>query len=217
MNNFKKILSLSVLALVVLAACAEEEKAQEVKTTVQVQPTVTETVEGAEAEEANVSRYGTALNCSKLQQAGNEENCEIQVNDVVGVMLEDEIRNSFDAKRCQELPADIAERCANEITTTGVQGPVSEGERAMFVEAQRPSYPEDAEEEGEPVYDKTKCAGLETSGYKTYCERMIDNRMDHAKLESIFESNDVNRCDELVTENIKQDCKQYFEIEYEDV
>ena len=218
MNNLKKLLPL-VLTLVVLAACGAKEKMDaEVDTTVQVQPTVNEVAEGAVSEETNVSRYGTGLNCGVLQRAESKERCEVQINDVIGMMLEEEIRDSFDAKRCQKLPDDLAESCVNDIAKTGVQGPITDEERMVFEEALLPSYPAIDEEGGEdasarPVYDKAKCAELKTPGYKEHCEKAVADRMDREKLDEIVDSGNVSRCEELVTESVRNDCKSYFGIE----
>ncbi|MBN2307270.1 hypothetical protein JXD20_04765 [Candidatus Peregrinibacteria bacterium] len=221
MNNFRKFLPLLVLALMVLAACAKEQMGQEVKTMVQVQPATEAATDDADTEEmVRESRYGMGLKCSMLKNTQTQQECEVELNDVIGSMLSSEIVSTFDAKRCKELAPAVAADCESKIAAMGVQGPVSEEERAMFAEAIKPVRPEAAgpdAEEAESIYDKTKCAELKTPGYQAYCEKTIDSRMDQDKLGSIVESDNVSRCDELVTESLREDCRAYFGIEPEEV
>jgi len=218
MNDLKKFLPLPVLALLILAACTNP-LAKEAPEKVMDSDVATQSasVEEAALPEMPESRYGSGLKCSLLKSADKRQDCEIQVNEMIGMMLESEIVGSFDVKRCKELPSEVAERCENRLAEAGVQGPVSDEELEMFREAIRgTSLALNKEnEEGEtpmsqPVYDSSKCAKLKTSGYKEYCESQVVYRIDQYKLDEIIMSDNSARCDELKNEDFKTMCKQFF-------
>ena len=221
MKNLKKFLPLLVLALLILAACTNplSKKTPEVQVDNEVveQPVITEDATSVEISDLT---FGPNMKCSMLKDSDNRQNCEIQVNEMIGVMLEHEITSSFDAKRCKELPASIAEMCRIQLTESGVQGPVSDEDKVIFNEAMRGTSPDITEENGEgetpflfPVYDVVKCAQLKTPGYKAYCEKLVTERIERNKLEQIIEAGDVARCDELEAEDYKMECKLSFGVD----
>lgn len=219
MNSLKKFLPLLVLALLILAACtnplAKKTSEVQVDTGVTAQPTgVGEII----TPEVSGSRFGSDMKCSMLKNAENRQACESQINDMIGMMLESEIIDSFDVNRCKELPVGFAADCEMQLADTSVKGPVSDAELAMFREAVRGTLPEQGEE-GEipsfPVYDKTKCAQLKTPGYKEYCEKQVTARIEQEELDQIVQSGDINRCNELKTEDIIINCKEFFGVEVE--
>jgi hypothetical protein len=226
METLKKLLPLPAISLLILAACANpltQEPAPQAPTptpTDQTQPAETPPIptDTPETTQAPESRYGTNLKCSDLNNAENRQNCELQMNDLVGIMLESEIINSFDSKRCKELPEDIAADCEARLNESGIQGPISSTELALFREATQGTFPDPEElTEGLPVptYDISKCSQLTAPGYKAHCEKQINNRLQLAKLDEIIQANDVNRCDELTDEDTVTQCKLFFGVEVE--
>jgi hypothetical protein len=162
------------------------------------------------------SRYGTGLKCDLLKTEESRKNCEYQINDMIGSMLESEIMSSFDISRCKELQGEASVNCTSYLTETGVKGPVSAEEMAMFNEAVQGTYPEPTEN-GEfspfPEYDSKKCATLKTEGFKEYCEKQIAQQVEQIKFDEIISSGDVKRCDEFKDENSKNNCKMMFGVE----
>lgn len=220
MKNLKKFLPLLVLALLILAACtnplSKNTSEVQVDTEVIEQPIIAEDVASVGISDLT---FGPNMKCSMLRNTDNRQDCEMQVNETIGMMLEHEIASSFDVKRCKELPASIAEMCTNRLTDSGVQGPVSDEDKVIFREAMRGTSPEITEEneEGEtpflfPVYDIANCSQLKTSGYKAYCEKRITEKIDSNKLEEIIQSGDSKRCDELVSEDHRLECEMFFGI-----
>ena len=233
MEKLLKILSVGGLSVFFLAACTNPFTKEEVsKKTVKTEVVVSETAEVTESvtepvdmnepadEVVLTSRYGSNMKCTQLTSLERRQECEMQVNDVIGSMLESEIIATFDVGRCRQLPEGVAEDCEQRLAETGVQGPVSDAERVIYDEAIRPSYP--AMEEGDadvvpqPVYTKEKCAELSTPGYRAYCERVIDERIDRSKLDEILTSEDVNRCSELSNVALQEECQMFFGVELEE-
>ena len=225
-NHFKKFSFLLLLTPFVLTACTNpfaKKKITEavVPTHVVVQADkdnekVGKTSDTVVENNQYVSRYGKNMKCSNLKNAEKQKMCEMQINDVVGAMLEAEIIESFDVGRCDELPADVAQNCKNRLTETGVQGPVSASERELFSEIMRGKYPEMNEGDSEilsyPTYDKSKCAELHSSGYRAYCEKKIAEREARNQLEEVIQAGDVNRCDEFSDDDLKRECKMFFGV-----
>ncbi|RLA00112.1 MAG: hypothetical protein DRQ47_09975 [Gammaproteobacteria bacterium] len=204
-----------VLALLILAACtnplAKETPVKVVNSPVATQPAVPEVSD---------SILNSNMQCDMLKNSENRQNCETQINDMIGMILQEEITSSFDLKRCKELPSDIAERCESRLTESGVQGPVSDADKVIFNEAMRGTFPDITEENGEgetpflfPVYDVVKCSQLKTPGYKAYCEKLITEQIEQDILEQIMQSDDASRCDELNSEDMITNCKQFFGVD----
>lgn len=221
MKNLKKFLPLLVLALLILAACTNplSKKTSEIQvdTGATEQPIITDEPASVEISD---SMFSSNMQCDMLKNSENRQDCEIQINDMIGMMLEHEITSNFDVKRCKELPASIAEICKGHLDESGVQGPVPDAELAMFRAAMRGTSPDITEENGEgetpflfPVYDVVKCSQLKTPGYKAYCEKFVIERIEQGTLEQIIESGDANRCDELDSENYKMECKLFFGVD----
>lgn len=220
MENLKKLFPLPILALFVLAACtnplSKEAPAEVVDSPVTVQPVSTEETTPVEILDFS---FSSTMTCNLLKNADRRRDCEIQLSEMVGVMLETDIVDSFDAKRCKELPSGVAKVCESSIAESGVQGPVSEEDLAMFNEIMRGSSPDINLENGEgetpflfPVYDITMCSQLKTSGYKEHCEKLVSERIERNKMDEIFQSDDSSRCDELVSEDNKLECELFFGI-----
>lgn len=212
MNNLKKIAPLPVLALLVLAACTNplaKEASQQV---------MEKSATGSEVTtEASGSRFEAGLKCSKLKVAMNRDSCEQQVNNLIGSMMESEILESFDMKRCKDLPSDLSGRCEEQLADSGIQGPVSADEMAIFAEAVAGTFPE-PDESGivpAPTYDKAACGQLTTPGYKEYCEDVVTRRMERDQLDQIYQTGSVNDCDTLTSEDAVFDCKLFFGVELE--
>jgi hypothetical protein len=231
METLKKLLPLPAIALLVLAACTNpltQEPTAQAPTPAPTpgQEAVTDEAQPAEqppipadipeTTQVPESRFGTNLKCSDLEVTEHRQDCDQQVNDLIGNMLESEIINTFDLKRCKDLPDDIALTCEVQLADTGVQGPISNKELATYREAVRGTLP-DPDELGEalpvPEYDISKCSRLTTSGYKAYCEAQVNARIEQNKLDEIIQSGDSNRCSELAGEDNITQCKLFFGIE----
>jgi hypothetical protein len=220
MKNLKKFLPLPVIALLVLAACTNPFAKKATREVVETEVTVTPApVEEVVTPEEFVSIYGANMKCSLLKDEDNRQDCEAQINDVIGSMLHSEIVSSFDVKRCKELSGQIAADCEAHIAGTGVEGPVTNEDLAIFSEAVQGTFPDpDLNGEGEipyiaPVYDITMCSQLKTPGYKAHCEKLIAEQIELSKMDEIIQSDDPKRCDELENEYYKIDCKLFFGIE----
>jgi hypothetical protein len=211
MKNFKKILPLTLLSLLVIAGCSREVGTK-VPTSVTVSNGAAQEQPATAAQGqagVPVSRYGTNMKCSLLKSPEGRQECEMQLNDTIGNMLESEIISAFDVDRCKELPTEIAKTCIDRLTATGVKGPVTAEEIALLNEIRRGAPSADAEN---PVivYDSARCAELKTVGYKEYCEKMILERTEQEKFSEIMQSEDKARCNELTTVSLKNDCKRFF-------
>jgi len=236
MNKLTKILPLGFVGVLLLSACTnpfsksdvshpistpdgapvETRVPNEVTTEVSVVEDKMAQDESAAAELAYFSRYGTGLKCSQLVSDLARKECEVQMNDVVGSMLEREIVSTFDINRCKELPGEVGESCQSRLADTGVKGPVSAEELALFAEITRGEFP--MAEEGQepalyPVYKKERCAELKATGYQAYCEKMIAERMERNLFDEIIQSEKSSRCDELKSERMMNDCKSFFGID----
>lgn len=225
MKNLNKILPLGFVSMLLLAACTNPFSKTDTTKPVIVPSstdvvTAVEVVENAEGgAEVNAetfvptSRYGTSLKCSQLKSPGGREECEMQMNDVVGNMLEREIVATFDIGRCKELPGEAGESCKTRLSETGVTGPVSDEEIALFQEIAGGIFPEVKEGEEPPrypTYNKARCAELKASGYQAYCEKKITERMERNLFDEIIQSEQSSRCEELTDEQMKNDCKNIF-------
>lgn len=213
MKNHTKFLSLTLLTLLIATACSQQpaSKAPVIGGTTKETPTqqqqpaaVTEGTMGVPT-----SRFGTNMKCDVLKDTEAQQRCEMQINDMIGSMLESEITASYDVGRCKELPADVATRCQERLNETGVKGPVTMEEVTLFDEITRGTPNEDIENRS-IVYDSTRCAELKTAGYKEYCEKSVTERVDQGKFSEIIRSKDKVRCGELATESLKNDCKRFF-------
>lgn len=222
MKNMKKFLPITFLTLFVLAACTAPVadgpigQSEVVQQPGQAQEDPTTLQEGPGPGDPFASRYGSGLKCDLLKTEQSRQNCEYQINDMIGSMLESEIMSSFDLSRCKELQGEAGNNCTTYLTEIGVKGPVSAEEMAMFQEAVQGTYPEPGEN-GDfspfPEYDPKKCATLKTEGFKEYCEKQIAQQMDQIKFDEIISSGDVKRCDEFKDENSKNNCKMMFGVE----
>ncbi len=216
MGNFKKFLPIALVAMFVMGACAVPAD-QTAKVVTPGQQTQTQQQEGADGVPGNqiMTRYGANLNCGMMKDSNNKQNCENQLNEVVGAMLESEIYSTFDASRCKELGGQMAGNCETRLAETGVKGPVSAEEMALFNEALRGTP---AEEPGASPYenvtfDEKKCDGLKAEGFKAFCVKMMEQRRDQIKFEEVVKSGDVKRCDEFKDVNRQNECKMFFGVE----
>ena len=214
---------LFVLSIIVLASCsnplAEKQASsssiapiEEVGTVAEVE--VVEEVARATMPDADF--YGNKYDCNSLKVAENRANCERQVADLIGSFLQSEIMESFDIKRCIELPENLADSCTERLNATNVHGPVTVEEMLVFAEIMRGDSPTAEEDKssklmGGEVFDKIKCMELKTPGYKEYCEAQINVRMDSQLLDDVMRLGDSARCDEIKTESFQIMCKHFFE------
>ena len=215
MKNLTRILPLALLTLLVLSACSSKPSSEVLPTSVNVKDSVTQDQPAPNNEataDVPTSRYGTDLKCDVLKSDENRKNCEMQMNEIIGSMLESEIVSNFSIGRCTELKGDVAKRCQDRLTETGVKGPVTAEEIAKYNDALRGTPGTDPEKPS-MTYDSAKCAALTTAGYKEYCEKNVAERAERSKLDGILQSNDKNGCDQLTTESLKNDCKRFFGIE----
>lgn len=174
-------------------------------------------------------RYEAVLTCADLTDAPSRTQCERELTDRVVQILLNNATSSYDVTACSKLPAFYAEQCKNQIEATGIKGLVSDEERKVFAEAIRPIYPVaelpegvEAEElppeflvsdpEAEVAYDKSKCSALTTPGYKEYCEKQVQDRIDQQRLFSITRGDDVGKCDEIEEESLREACRFSFGI-----
>lgn len=213
MKNNKYALPLVLITTVFLTACAYLNPTENTQITSTELPGQTEVssdmVQGDKAPQtAMQSRYGQTMKCDLLKGANARQACETQTQDMIGMMLESEIINSFDVSRCKIFTEQMASECEKRIADTGVKGPVSEEEQALFNQAMQPIMPTEPME-GPMVltYDSAKCGELKADGYKAYCEKMVLQRMDQEKLMDIVSSGELKRCDELKDNSMKEQCK----------
>lgn len=214
MNNLLKFLSVTILSLFVLGACTTPGASQ---TETQVDAQQPEKAQTEQQEEAVAqSRYASNLNCGMMKDQVNKANCEMQLNEVIGSMLESEIYSTFDSSRCKELGGQMAEYCVSRIAETGVKGPVGVDEMSLLNEAMMGTPSEENSADGSfrgMTFDKKSCEALKTEGMKEFCEKMMDERISQYKFEEIVTAGDVKRCDELEDENRIRDCKMFFGVE----
>lgn len=214
MKNLRRILPLALLTLLVVTAC-NKESGTKVPTTVTVKEPVAQEQPAAVNEgesDIPVFRYGANMKCDLLKSAERRQECEMQINEIIGSMLESEIISGFDISRCSELPNAIGQNCQKRLTESGVKGPVPAEEVMIFNEIQRGTFSEDPENPM-PVYDSARCAELKAVGYKEYCEKRVAERAERNKFEEVIMSNDRSRCDELSAEESKNECRRFFGIE----
>lgn len=217
MRNLFKFLPVALISLFVLGACTVPAD-QTGKVVTPGQQTQTQQQEGAPSDmpgDQMMARYGANLNCDMLKDANNKQNCKMQLNEVVGAMLESEIYSAFDVSRCKELGGQMAGNCETRLNEMGVKGPVSAEELALFNEVMRgtPSEEPGAGPFGGMTYDSKKCEGLKTEGFSAYCVKMVGQRMDQMKFEEVISSGDVKRCDEFTDVNRQNECKMFFGVE----
>lgn len=192
---FKAIFLL--LCVLVLSACTNPFEKTEV-----VQDTSSDMVKEEQG----------AYSCNDLKSKTLRENCINEASWMALDALNAEIIRTFDVKRCNELPQEMADSCVSRIQDTGVNGPVSEAEVSALQEAMRLSYNTVEGEEGEMMeengyYDIKKCATLTASGLKEYCEKQLNRRIEEDKVFKIVESGDATKCDELKDGNYRNMCK----------
>ncbi len=214
MKNLFKFLPVALVSLFVLGACAQPVD-QTGEGVTPDQQTQTQEQEQEQAVDPMASRYGANLNCDMMKDANNKQDCERQLNEVIGSMLESEIYSTFDASRCDELGGQMAEICKTRLAETGVKGPVSADELALFNEIMRGTPSDDpAASPVESVsFDEKKCEELKTEGLSAFCVQMIEQRRDQIKFEDIVNSGDVERCDEFTDVNRQNECKMFFGVE----
>lgn len=202
MKILNKIFPLVLLSLFVLTACSGTPSDSSTTRMPAAQ-------EAPADETAPVSMYGTKMNCNMLKNTEQRQNCEMQMNDMIGGMLEAEIVSAFDISRCRELPGEIGTRCQEHLNATGVQGPVRAEEIELYKTILRGTFDENLEMPS-VIYDAVPCAELKTTGYREYCESQVAVRIDQNKFHEIISSNNKNLCDELITETFRDDCRQFF-------
>lgn len=221
MNHLKKILPLGFLTLLFLTACTNPLSNMKKTDDFDIkarQSAVSQASQGT-APDPFTSRYGTGLNCDLLKKEESRKNCILQMNDLIGGMLESEIISSFDIQRCKELSPEVAATCKKRLENAGVQGPVSDEDTAIFFEAVRGTFPTDSDAHVKapsyPTYDVSKCATLKAVGYKAYCEKQIAERMDQNKFDEIIQSKNSQGCAQLSNAESMTRCKQFFGINSE--
>jgi hypothetical protein len=188
MKSFGKISILLVLSFVLLVGCNNPFK----KTEQQPQERV--------------------YSCADLKNETARADCVAQTTGIALDALNSEILHTFDTKRCVELPQEMADECVKTIQESGVQGPISDEQIQALRDAMDPSYkiPEGSKGEdieSEPYYDVTKCTTLTVTGFKEYCEKQLNKRIEEETMSKIIESGDATKCDELKDETFKRTCK----------
>lgn len=204
----KCLLSISIFAFVALSACSTSS--------LQDSAVNTEDRIDSKVDVSEESPYGEDMDCNMLKDSHSVQECKLQVNNLIGSFLETEILSTFDTARCTELPESLAQSCKNNLEQTGVEGPVSKAELDRFQEIIRGTFPEPMEGENSmpmfPTYNPELCAELKTSGYKSYCERQLKERMQRDLLDEIIQSGDVSRCEELTEEKKIEICKMTLDL-----
>lgn len=197
----KKISLIASLSLFILAACATSA------------PDVS-TVDTPDESGPRVGiTYANDLDCDMLEGTEAQESCKIQVNDVIGALLENDVISHFDLQRCVALQDKIGTNCQTQLEATGVQGPVTDEERAIFNEAVNglilasDSLPNAA---ASLEFDSAKCNELTTPGYKEYCHKEIARRTELSLFNDITLSGNPARCGELTT--LQTQCEEFFEV-----
>lgn len=207
MNTKYKLFAVSVLSLMFFSACTGTITKEQADNNIQGDSGVIMEVEST----AMVSRYGNNMSCDLLKNQDDRLGCLLQINEMIGGMLESEILSSFDINRCEDLPVEVAESCKMVIIDSGVTGPVSREEQSLYSKILQGTQPEPTDNDGlgmiYPEYNAEECANLKAPGYKEYCERQIADRKESILLEKIIQSKDVSRCDELKDESRKESCE----------
>lgn len=198
MKKFNSTIVVSLASLFILAACAA--------------PPTEVANEADPVSRESFSRYGAGLDCSMLHGQGAQETCRTQVNEVIGVLLEDDIISRFDMERCNQLNDKIGDNCKIQLENLNVQGPISDEELAQFNRAVIGTFPEpdqDLDGAPNPTFDSTLCAELTTPGYKELCESQIVAQLDQIKLDEILAQGEESRCGELSAFHRTQ-CEDFF-------
>ena len=155
------------------------------------------------------SRFGE-MSCDLLKLEENRVSCKARMNDMIGLLLDSEIMDTFDIARCSIFPEATANSCKQRIEATGVKGPISAEEREIFNQAMSPVMVEVSEGSSAMpgfTFDIKKCAGLTTAGFKAHCENLVNERIDQQKLREIVSAGDVRRCAELVSTSSQERCR----------
>jgi hypothetical protein len=154
-----------------------------------------------------------AYSCNDLKSGTFRTDCVNQLSVIAVDALNSEILGTFNAKRCVELPQEMADECVNRIQKSGVQGPITDEQVQALHEAMNLSYKTTQGAEGEVIpedegyYDIAKCATLTAKGLKEYCEKNINIRIEEEKMFKIVGTGDITKCDELTNEESKKSCK----------
>jgi len=172
-TNINKILIILVLSVLVFSGCTNsnpDKNAEEIKTYIQ---------------------------CKDLKYIENQDACYANLESYVEMFLNQEIQESFDIKRCDELSQVYAQNCKDYIINSGVEGPLTREATAAFIDAV--SYK-----------DNTKCLTLLSQALIDFCKQKHIERDESSKIMEIIRDGDLSKCDELKTENMKEICKMYF-------
>jgi len=144
------------------------------------------------------------ITCDDLKNQNNQEICKQEVNTVAINILFDEIVRLFDLKRCDELPVDTIDDCKQYLNESGVTNPISEDTAQVFDDILNEVYDNN--------YDITTCNALTDPDLRNYCIKRIKEFSDEEQFGQILESEDVTKCDELLTEDYQNSCKSNLEV-----
>ncbi|MCA9373740.1 MAG: hypothetical protein R3B71_06040 [Candidatus Gracilibacteria bacterium] len=190
----KKVPFIVALSLFALTACATT--------------TDTSNVDSLGNSDSLGSLYTSGLDCEMLSTDEARQNCEIQVNDTIGALLENDVLSHFDLDRCIALKDQIGSNCQGQIESTGVKGPVPDEELALFREAVNGSSLPTGDDSPSPEVDSANCDSLTTPGYAEYCRAEIAGRMELSLFDEITLSGNSARCGELTT--LQEECEDFF-------
>ncbi len=234
----KKQLSLLVLVLFILSGCTVQflDKNENVATSQLLEKQQELQIKGSVdiMNEMMMEKEGVRkkITCDMLGSDNSKKECENMISETAESMLSSEIRRTFDIARCDMLSSWNADSCKSRIEKSGIKGPITEQEIKDLRVAQKCTYkktenrkqetgneePMDMikemmmEEEGECVYDVSKCGVLTTTGLKEYCEGKVNNRIEEEKVWKIVEAGDSAKCDTLKTDNAKDSCKMQLGV-----
>jgi len=194
-----KTILLFAFSIVLLAGCTNPF----VKQSTEVEVDAEVSVEAVVLDEDEIATK--IIICDMLKDKENQEDCYLMQNEIATDALYDEIRKTYDLARCTELPKNMLDGCQSYINESGIHGPITMEKYNALNDAMRPVVT--GEEEVE-TYDIANCTQFTTPGLKEYCEKGINRRIDLNLLDEIFESGDINRCDELTDEEFKAGCKE---------
>ena len=139
--------------------------------------------------------------CEVINNADNQTECLSDIQNFIDQYLFSEGLTYFDIEQCGKISnIDRQKECEDKVNASGISGPITDDESVTLKTAMR-------------LADDEQCAGLTTLGLKEYCEKQNQEKRDRKLLKNILLGADkkIERCEEIITESIKQNCLESFD------
>ena len=138
------------------------------------------------------------LNCKMIIDQSKKKICKAEVNNIIEDFLYEDITSVYDKKRCNKLNTELQKRCIDYIGSTGIQSPITIKEKSVLEAAIAKGNIE-------------MCSEFQTEKIQEYCLKHAADTKNTKQLYQIAEEDDIEKCDELSTDGLKQTC--IYEIE----